>query len=241
MQDSIMDIELFTKIDRDLETRQYQILGALQKVKEQFRNNYIYPHLSSLIENFRILEDIESHITGLYEKFPRQIKKVDIEKMEIEHEVIFSDGGNLEMVKDLIQWARPYIEATINEGVSMFEYVDERLNVEQVGLMPGYTDEGYFFIPDNNEKKLCLFRYELSIFSSSDEKYRALKTNFVKKLELAAVHRSPNAVKMDLVKEYKELPNPATYAFNTELKMPFEYTLFPVAKRKLMRHLHEIN
>ena len=33
------------------------------------------------------------------------------------------------------------------------------------------------------------------------------------------------------------MPNPATFLMDTELDFPFDTTILPVAKRKLMRHL----
>jgi exonuclease V gamma subunit len=51
------------------------------------------------------------------------------------------------------------------------------------------------------------------------------------------VDPSPQAIKLDLVEERRDLPNPATYFFETQLDFPFEETMLPVAKRKLMRYL----
>jgi hypothetical protein len=41
------------------------------------------------------------------------------------------------------------------------------------------------------------------------------------------------------VEERDDLPNPATYYFNTDVDVPYEPTMLPVVKRMLMRHLHE--
>ena len=47
----------------------------------------------------------------------------------------------------------------------------------------------------------------------------------------------PEALKIDLIKEFPELPNPATYSFNIEVDFPFNETILPIAKRKLIRRL----
>jgi hypothetical protein len=49
---------------------------------------------------------------------------------------------------------------------------------------------------------------------------------------------SPNAIKLDLINENRHLPNPATYAFNTDLYFPFNETIFPITKRKLLQQLY---
>jgi hypothetical protein len=66
-----------------------------------------------------------------------------------------------------------------------------------------------------------------------------MKTAFLKALEQGMAYLSPNAIKLDLISENKELPNPATYAFNTDLHFPFRETIFPVTKRKLLRQLYK--
>ncbi|HMB97622.1 MAG TPA: hypothetical protein VKM36_04015 [Balneolaceae bacterium] len=237
-----LTIDLFTNVQDDLEKRQYVILGALKKISEQFQFYKIYPHLSRLIELRRILKEVIAGIYDLRSKFPKQISKLDWVNRVIEHEVIFTSGTDISSVEDLIEWALPRIENVIEEGVAIYEFVESELTVEQVGILPEYKDEGYLFVPDNQKKSLNLFRFEVSIFQSTHDQYRALKTQFLKYLEQDRIKLSPGSVKLDLIREESELPNPATYAFNTELDFPFETTIFPVAKRRLMHILnHEMN
>jgi len=237
-----LTIDLFTNVQDDLEKRQYVILGALKKISEQFQFYKIYPHLSRLIELRRILKEVIAGIYDLRSKFPKQISKLDWVNRVIEHEVIFTSGTDISSVEDLIEWALPRIENVIEEGVAIYEFVESELTVEQVGILPEYKDEGYLFVPDNQKKSLNLFRFEVSIFQSTHDQYRALKTQFLKYLEQDRIKLSPGSVKLDLIREESELPNPATYSFNTELDFPFETTIFPVAKRRLMHILnHEMN
>ncbi len=237
MSTSSLNIDFFTNVESDFEICQYKVLAGLKSISEDFKNNKIYPHLSSLIELHRSLSDILGSLQTLRSEFPKRIKKIDFVNERIEHEVIFTAGADLAKVEDLIEWALPLIQAKIEEGKAIFEFVDDELRVEEVGIIPGYTDEGYFFVPDNEESKLLLFQYEVTVFESADDKYRALKTAFLKALEQGMAQLSPNSIKLDLINENKKLPNPATYAFNTDLYFPFRETIFPVTKRKLLRQL----
>lgn len=45
-------------------------------------------------------------------------------------------------------------------------------------------------------------------------------------------------IKSDLLRYNKNLPNPATYVIESELTLPFEDTLLPLAKRTLVKYLH---
>ncbi|MDX1637481.1 MAG: hypothetical protein R3281_05905 [Balneolaceae bacterium] len=237
MEHSKLDLDLFTQVQSDFEIRQYKVLAALKQISDDFKQNRIYPHLSRLIELRSTLADIKKRLEDLRNDFPKRIKNIDLVNKIIEHEVVFVDGSDLSKVEDLIEWALPHIEAKIEEGRAIYEYVDDEIKVEEVGILPSYIDEGYFFVPDNEESKLLLFQYEISIFRSADDQYRALKTGFLKALNQGQARLSPNSIKLELIREHKKLPNPATYSFQTDLDFPFKPTIFPVVKRKLMQQL----
>lgn len=233
-----LNLNLFTKVQDDLEKRQYIILAELKKISSEFQYYKIYPHLSGLVELRRTLKEIITRLSDLRNKFPKRIGKIDWVNKTIEHEVVFVDGTDLAAVEDLINWALPKIEMVIQEGAAIHEFVENELRVEHVGILPNYRDEGYFFVPDNQRRRLNLFRFEVSLFQSSDDQYRSLKTKFLKSLEQGMAHLSPGSIKLELIREDKELPNPATYAFNTSLDFSFSRTILPVAKRKLMQTIY---
>lgn len=234
-----LNLDLFTRVQSDFESQQYKILAGLKSISDDFQMNKIYPHLSHLVELYNTLDDILNRLQDLRDEFPKRIKKIDFVNEVIEHEVVFVDGSDLSQVEDLIEWALPHIKAKIEEGKTIYEFVNDEIKLEEVGIIPSYTDEGYFFVPDNEESKLLLFQYELTVFESAQDRYRSLKTAFLKGLEQKAAYRSPNAIKLELIDENKELPNPATFAFNTDLDFPFRETIFPVTKRKLLQQLYE--
>lgn len=238
MTEAVLSLELFTQVQSDFEKRQYTIRAALQRISEDFQHNRIYPHLGFLIELHNTLVDIKTRLEDLRSEFPKRIKKIDFVNQEIEHEVVFVDGSDLNKVEELIEWALPYLKAKIEEGKTIYEFVNEEIRLEEVGIVPSYIDEGYFFVPDNEESKLLLFQYEVSIFQSAKDKYRSLKTRFLKALDQGRVLMSPNSIKLDLISENRKLPNPATYSFETDLNFPFNETIFPVVKRKLLRQLY---
>lgn len=235
---SRLSLNLFTKVQDDLEKRQYIILAELKKISSEFQYYKVYPHLSFLVDLHRTLKEVIGHITDLRNRFPKRISKIDWVNRTIEHDVVFVDGTDLKSVEDLIVWAIPNIEKTIQEGAAIHEYVSEGLTVEHVGIVPNYREEGYFFLPDNKKKKLNLFKFEVSIFQSAEDKYRSLKTKLLKTLNKELAEISPNSVKLDLIKEQQELPNPATFSFHTDLDFSFNSTILPIAKRKLMQKIY---
>lgn len=239
MNSSTLNLDLFTQVQSDYEVRQYKVLAALKSISEDFQQNRIYPHLSELVKLRSTLLDIKNRLEDLRNDFPKRIKNIDMVNKIIEHEVVFVDGSDLSKVEDLIEWALPHIEAKIEEGKAIYEFVDDEIKIEEVGILPSYIDEGYFFVPDNEEARLLLFEYEISIFQSAQDQYRSLKTAFLKALHQGRAILSKNSIKLELIREHKKLPNPATYSFETELEFPFNETIFPVVKRKLMQQLAE--
>ena len=89
-------------------------------------------------------------------------------------------------------------------------------------------------VTDNIAAELQVHKYVSSLFYSGKERFRSLKTEFVKSEEQTILRKSPESIKQDLLYERRDLPNPATFICNTDLDFPFTETIFPIAKRKLM-------
>jgi len=234
-----ISIESFFTSESDIETNQYRILGGLRKVCTDFTKKKIYPSLATLIELKQSIDKIKDERNNLNEKFPKHIKGFDINAQKIIYESAadVNHNNNIEEFFNLIDWALPYIEEAIDEGIILFDFVDKNISLDQVGVMPMYKDEGYFMVTDNTAFELQVHRYESTLFSSGNENYRSLKTEFVKSERQVIIRRSPESIKHELIKDRKDLPNPATFIFDSDLDFPFTETIFPVVKRKLISHI----
>lgn len=231
-------LDFFTNSVEDAEKRQYHVLAWLKNIQENFGRNRLYPHLNSLIDLHRDLKTFLQNIDDLEGRMPRKMSGIDLDKKIIHYEAVNARPDDLESIRGLITWALPYIKSAIDEGATIFEFVDENMDVEKVGIIPVYTEEGYSMIPDNAAGKIHIFRYETSVFESSRDKYRSLKTTLVKTVNTGSVLPSLNSLKLDLISQLRDLPNPATYAIRSGLDFPFNETILPVAKRKLLKHLY---
>ena len=69
------------------------------------------------------------------------------------------------------------------------------------------------------------------------ETHRALKTVHCKSVSEENVDANPSTIKLELIEERRDLPNPATYFSNIDLHIPYQETLLPVVKRRLVRRL----
>ncbi len=235
---STLQLDLFFEAGRDYERSQYRILGALKQLRGEFAHNRVYPTLAELIEFYTTLKQVSASGKGIRDVLPRRIQRVDVENKRIIYEPIDLNALDMEAITELIDWALPHIQSTIDEGRTIYHFVDDNLRVEEVGLVPSWVEEGYILLPELRRGLLHVLRYEITIFTSSDERFRNLKTTTVRSVPLEAIGMTPSILKMELIRENRDLPNPATYLFATDIDFPFAETILPIAKRKLLRQIY---
>lgn len=232
-----LSIELFTEAVHDVERTQYRILGGLKKARDAFEEDRIYPHLAQLVKLYRGLETIVEQSDRMRNPASGTATGVDWEKQELTYQWPELDGDEMSTVNGLIRWALPRVREAIREGKDVYEAVDESLELETVGIVPSYLKEGYLMVPDREDDVLYVLRYTMSVVQDDGERARMLRTVPCRTVEQGGVEPHPSSVKLDLVAERRDLPNPATYFFDTSAPFPYEPTLLPVVKRRLMRHL----
>ncbi len=232
-----LTLEHFLSAGSDFETAQYQVLGGLQTARQAFANNHIYPYLGGLVKLYHTLHSIVGQIDDLRDAAPAELTGIDLEAGALQYERGDLSDDQIAFVEDLIRWALPHLQQAIEEGRTIYEFVEDNLELEEVGIVPSYVEEGYLFVPDRQTSSLHVLQYSLSVFKDAGERYRSLKTVHVKSVFRRDVTPSPQSLKLELLSEKRDLPNPATYAFESELDFPFDTTMLPVAKRKLIRYL----
>ncbi len=233
-----LSLELFTHAGRDIEAAQYRILAAVKDLERSFRHNKLYPGLSALLETGAMLEAIRQNAAALNERTSQTLAGVDLDrKVLLFDETRSPQDGEVERMLDLISWALPLLKPLADEGMAVYDFVSLNMSLDTVGILPMYRDEGYLLVPDAANDVVHVFRFQLALFSREDEKYRAMKTVELPVRPQRHVLEAPENVKLELVATYSDLPNPATFVCETELDFPFDATMLPVAKRKLMRYL----
>jgi len=232
-----MTLEWFVSGPQDTELRQYRVLRGLKEYYEQFSHNRLYPYLAELIELLEGLENLAQKRGDLRRQFPQRLKDIDLENSQLIFEQVHGESADLQRTMDLIHWTLPQIRKATEEGMHIYNFVDEHISIEEVGIMPAYRQEGYWLVPNSRAAQLNLLRYEVSLFSSSSERYRALKTVVLESLAEGEVKLPSESVKLLLMKKYQDLPNPATYRCEVDMDFPYVETILPIGKRKLMAQL----
>lgn len=220
----------------DFELKKYTLLAYLQQVTSYFSESKLYPQLSDVIFHYNNLQALKENKKFLQEQFPKKLTGVQIEKLQLLYEQIIEDDEMMQELEEIINFSADKLKTTISNGTEIYEFVEEKLNIFPVGLVPLDTNEGYFFLSEGTHRSTMVYQYRLSFFEKHDEKYRAIRTEFVSDWERNMVNTYEN-IKAELLRNKKDLPNPAVYSIETELSFPISETLLPVAKRSLVRYI----
>lgn len=232
-----LTVENFLSAGSDFELAKYRVLAALKSYSDDFNHNRLYPGLRELIELQTSLQNLVHEQSKFLNRLPQDLKKMDLLNHELEYEAMDLSCRPVDHVIGLIRWALDPITQTIDEGTRIYDFVEDNLSIKEVGILPIYHDEGYWFVPDNRSSLLHIIHFQIALYESGNESFRSLKTWTIRSLEQSIVQRSAESIKLELIEEYHELPNPATYVCHTDLDFPFAETILPVANRKLMRRL----
>jgi len=76
----------------------------------------------------------------------------------------------------------------------------------------------------------------VTIFDNSNEKMRGIHTHHISTAE-RSFSNTYEQIKLKLIRQFSDLPNPATYLVVSKLKFPIAQTLMPVAKRLLIKKI----
>lgn len=220
----------------DFELKKYTLLAYLQQVNKYFNESKLYPQLSDVIFHYNNLQALKQNKKYLQEQFPKMLSGVQLEKLQLLYEQIIEDDELMKELEDIINFAVEKMKTTISSGTEIYEFVEDKLNIFPVGLVPLDINEGYFFLSEGSHRQTLVYQYRLSFFEKHDEKYRAIRTEYVNEWERNMVNTYEN-IKAELLRHKKDMPNPAVYSIETELSFPIPETLLPVAKRSLVRYI----
>jgi hypothetical protein len=222
----------------DFELKKYTLLAYLQEVNKYFNQNKLYPQLADVIFHYNNIIAFRENKKFLQEHFPKQLTAINMQKLQLIYERMIEDDELMKELEEIIHYSANEIKTTIQTGAEIYEFVENKLSIEPVGLIPLDVNEGYLLIKDAQVNATAVYQYRLTIFEKHDEKYRGIHTDYIHKWH-RTVSNSPENIKHELIKNRKELPNPAVYNIETELAYPLEETLLPIAKRTFVKFISQ--
>lgn len=221
----------------DFEYKKYILLGYLQNVKSHFGEQRLYPHLADLVFHYRNLLSIKQNKELLQENFPKEIKKADFDKLKLHYQKMIKDDDLMKEIESIVTFAIPKLKQTLKEGKELYDFAEEKLDLEPVGICPLYSNEGYLLIHRQHKRNTKVYQYQISVFENAQEKYQGIHLDHLESFR-KQIGVSFESMKLQLIKKYKSMPNPATYLINVKHKLPFEATIMPIAKRLLVKYMN---
>lgn len=222
----------------DFELKKYTLLAYLQQINKYFNENKLYPQLSDLIFHYNNIVAFRENKKYLQEHFPKKLTGIQIEKLQVLYEQMIADDDLMQELEAIINYSADEMKTTISNGAEIYEFVEEKLTITPIGIIPIDIQEGYFFLSAGNTRSTYVYQYRLSFFEKHDEKFRSMKTNYVEMKYRSMLNTYEN-LKSELIRNRSDLPNPAVYSIETGLSFPVEETLLPIAKRCLVKYISE--
>jgi hypothetical protein len=196
----------------------------------------LYPFLSDLVFHYRNLKSISENKGLIQEAFPKEISLENLKNLEISYRKIIDDDSVMQQIEEIINFSLPKVKDSLDEGSFIYDYVESQCEIAPVGLASLYANEGYLFISQPPQNEAEVFRYQITFFQQSNESMRGIHTQFMFTTERTFTNTFEQ-IKLKLIREFTDLPNPSTYLITSKLKFPFNQTLMPVAKRLLVKHI----
>jgi hypothetical protein len=214
------------------------LLAYLREVNKYFNENKLYPQLADVIFHYNNIVAFRENKKFLQEQFPKKLTGMQLQKLQLLYEQMIEDDELMSELEDIIRYAAEKMKGTITSGTEIYEFIEDKLTISPIGIIPLEQSEGYFFLSESASRDTRVYYYRLSIFEKHDEKYRSIRTDYINSWYRSLVNTYEN-IKSELIRNRIMLPNPAVYAIESGLTYPIEETLLPIAKRSLVRYITE--
>ncbi len=228
-----LHLNWFFENQPDFEYKKYLLLAYLQDVQQQFNQTKLYPALADLVAHYRNLQQFKKSKDELYEVFPNQIEQLDLQRFKISFSKVISNDELMNHLQEIIDFSLPTIQKHIDEGKEIYDFIEKEITLNPIGILPIYRNEGYLLV---KHQEIKVYEYSVKLFVHDEIDYRAIHATYLTSYQQNFVNTCEN-IKIDMVRNRKKLPNPATFLVDTKFDYPIEDTLLPITKRLLMKYI----
>lgn len=231
-----LGINWFIEGSIDFEHKKYVLLAYLQHINKHFRSSQLYPDLGDLIFHYNNLLHFKNNKVLMQQNFPQRLTKADFDALKLTYEKMVKDDYVMQEIEQIITYSLEKMNPALQQGKEIYDFVETRLLIDSVGVLPLIANFGYLFIRNGDEKGLHVYEYGITVFEGKDDAFRGISTTYIANYSLSFVN-TPESIKIDLINSRKQLPNPAVYQVACDITFPLEQTLLPVAKRSLVKYI----
>ncbi len=224
----------------DFELQKYRLLAYLKEVKGCFDETKLYPQLADVVFHYKNLLAFRENKKVLQDNFPKRLDQVNVQRLELVYEKMLADDGVMQELEHITEYAIEQMKGTITEGAEIFDFVEKKMQVEPIGIMPLYKNEGYVFLHYGDKFEVRIYSYTITLFEHKNARYKGIRMEYMD-TRTKTLANTYQQIKLDVIRDYRALPNPAVYKVEFPLAVPLHETLLPIAKRALVKHIgHEM-
>lgn len=218
----------------DFEYKKYLLLAYLQHVNTQFQEVKLYPPLAELIKHYSKLKHFSENKDQLQSSFPKMLEGPDLKELKLRYKPLLFDDELMKQLEEIVQFSLPQFKKAIEDGKEIYEFLEKDMCIEPVGLSPLYQKEGYALFSFEKSNEIYVYRYKVNLFQNSIDTFKGIMMQLVDRVR-RSISKTYEHIKLDLIKKYKELPNPATYRIHSLQQIPVQESFLPISKRLLLR------
>ncbi|MFD2037386.1 hypothetical protein ACFSKL_21495 [Belliella marina] len=220
----------------DFEYKKYLLLAYLKGVGADFKQVKLYPPLADLIHHYGKLKSFEEDKNKLKAAFPKLLEGPDMKNMKLNYKPIYIDDDAMKQLEEIVQYSLPQFKNYIEEGRNIYDFLENEMLIEPIGISPLYQKEGYVMLSQDDSKEILIYKFKVSLFQNSIDKFKGIMLQFIKNVRLSMVNTFEQ-IKLGLVREHQELPNPATFRIHSKYQIPLQESLIPISKRLLLKNV----
>ncbi len=226
----------FTEGSIDFELQKYRLLAYLQEVEACFKDAKLYPQLSDLIFHYNNLVAFRTNKQILQDNFPRRIDEVNVRRAELLYEKLLADDALMAELEDITTYAEGRMKPTLQQGTTLYDEVEGRMSIEPVGINPPYNAEGYLLLRWGGSRETRAYHYTITLFEHEAARYKGLRMQYHGAWPTGLMN-TVERIKSEIISGATVLKNPAVYAIQTDLQLPLDETILPVARRSFVKYL----
>ncbi len=207
----------------DIERSKYLLLNKFQFCQKELNETRLYPTYQMLISIYSQLTDILNNHNRIFNK--EYTDALTEQESEEKHLHI---NNELEKSFELMHWSFVHLNNLLENGKAIYDFVDESITIESIGITSSYNNDGYFILPDNRARIFRILKYSRNL-------YKILKTKEIANRQMTLITIPNEVLKNEMLSE--DIINQIIYKLDTELNFSYSSTILPVAKRKFLNYL----
>jgi hypothetical protein len=219
----------------DLELKQYTLLGYLQRVKARFAERKLYPHLEQVREHMDELLDLRRSKESLAKDLGGDLLGFEPSTGQPIRERP-QQPDLLHVIDAVIGFAVPGLMRAQEQGLQLREEFFQQLRFSTIGLQPLHVSEGWLLLRSGRAARVYRYSIPFLLDRAADRSHRNVFTRYVSTYSVGLANTF-DRIKSDLIDRYPAMPNPATFAVETEVELPCIETFMPLAKRMVHAHV----